>query len=291
MFADYRAELALELQRRWIELLREVKPEADLVVTQVEDRFDDRIWDFLGADAAAFLPLAETYDFTLLIEDPATLWSLGPERYPRIYEAYEGLTPDPARLAIDINIVKRYQQTCPTRKQTGGELLQLVHQAGSAFQRVALYFEHSISATDTPLLPFAVAPPAAVVREGESLTVESRRPVGLNVQGSVRANGKVWPLTDGRTRWLPAGKWRVEPSHVPPAARLLRLNAELKDAESGTDWISFDYLSKPRPVALLDRRPRSLEIDGDPTPVKFEKARDHWTLRLPRGEHCVLLRF
>ncbi len=292
-FADYRAELTLSLQRRWIELLRKTRPEADLVVTQIEDRFDDRMRDFLGADAAALLPLAETYDFTLMIEDPATLWSLGPDRYPKIADAYKKLAPDPRRLAIDINIVKRYQQTYPTRKQTGGELLQLVSQAGSAFPRVALYFEHSISAADAPLLPFAAAPQARVsTLPRGGLLIESGRPVGIDWEGDVTVNGEPWPITNGLTQWLPAGRSRLEPStRLNLAGRVLHLNAELLGADSGPGWVSFRYRSKPRPIALLDRRPGALEIDSQAAEPNLEQTKTHWALRLPRGEPCVILRF
>src|SRR5690606_6069050 len=129
--------------QHWLGTLRAALPEGDIVVTQIDDQFDPRMRELLGADAAKLLDKAD--DFTLLIEDPAPLWSLGPERYPEIARRYKPLTDSPARLAIDINIVERYQQTYPTRKQTGGELLQLVDRSSRSFARVALYFENSIS--------------------------------------------------------------------------------------------------------------------------------------------------
>ncbi|MEZ5363969.1 MAG: hypothetical protein R2748_16920 [Bryobacterales bacterium] len=149
-FVDFRANLALELQERYLGFARKLLPRTDLVVTQIDDRFDDRMRPFLGADTAGLLPLAEELDFTLLVEDPAPLWSLGPERYPEIARRYEEAGADARRLAIDINIVERYQQVYPTRRQVGGELLRLVSEAGEAFSRVALYFERSIGAADLP---------------------------------------------------------------------------------------------------------------------------------------------
>src|SRR2546421_207982 len=52
------------------------------------------------------------------------------------------------KLAIDINVVDRYQDVYPTKQQTGTELFQLVHLAAGSFARVALYFENSILAPD-----------------------------------------------------------------------------------------------------------------------------------------------
>jgi hypothetical protein len=184
-FVDFRAGLALTLQERYLRFVRGVLPGAGLIVTQIDDRFDDRMRPFLGADTAALLPIVEEVDATLLIEDPAPLWSLGPERYPEIARRYAEIGADPARLAIDINIVERYQQVYPTRRQVGGELLRLVSEAGAAFPRVALYFERSIGAPDLPLLT-RVSPGARVIeRDGPSLTVESPRAVGLAWAGGM----------------------------------------------------------------------------------------------------------
>jgi hypothetical protein len=46
-----------------------------------------------------------------LIEDPATVWNLGPQRYPEIAKRYEPLTQRASKLAIDINIVDRYRMS------------------------------------------------------------------------------------------------------------------------------------------------------------------------------------
>ena len=60
-----------------------------------------------------------------------------------------------ANLAVDINIVDRYQDVYPTKKQTGVELLELVHAAAASFHQVALYFENSLEKQDLALLPAA----------------------------------------------------------------------------------------------------------------------------------------
>ena len=65
------------------------------------------------------LPLLDTHSFTFLIEDPATIWNLGPQRYPAIAERYRAAHPRTEKLAIDINIVERYQNVYPTKQQTG----------------------------------------------------------------------------------------------------------------------------------------------------------------------------
>src|ERR1700741_4919793 len=101
--------------------------------------------------------MLERHDFTFLVEDPATIWNLGPQRYPQIAARYQPLTKRDDKLAIDINIVERYQDVYPTKQQTGTEWFELVHLAAKAFPQVALYFENSILAADLPLLSAAAA--------------------------------------------------------------------------------------------------------------------------------------
>ncbi len=106
-----------------MEEVRRSKPYLDVVLTHVDDRFDTGMRDAIGADAARVLPLLDTHSFTFLIEDPATVWNLGPQRYQAIADRYRALTPHRERLAIDLNIVDRYQDVYPTKQQTGTELL------------------------------------------------------------------------------------------------------------------------------------------------------------------------
>ena len=94
LFLDFRAELAHRLQTEWLgrlASLREAKPHLDLVLTHIDDRFDATMREKLGADAARLLPEAERLGVTFLIEDPATIWHLGPERYPEIARRYAPL--------------------------------------------------------------------------------------------------------------------------------------------------------------------------------------------------------
>jgi hypothetical protein len=89
-FLDFRAGLARRMQQDWmgeIGALRSSKPNLDLTLTHVDDRFDTGMKDAIGADAARVLPLIAERDFTFLIEDPATIWNLGPQRYPEIAAA------------------------------------------------------------------------------------------------------------------------------------------------------------------------------------------------------------
>ncbi len=292
-FLEYRAGLARSLQSDWlakIEDLRRTKPQLDIVLTHVDDRFDTRMRDLIGADAARALPLLEKHDFTFLIEDPATIWHLGPKRYPQIAERYLPLTTRQDKLAIDINIVERYQDVYPTKLQTGAELFQLVHLSSQAFQTVALYFENSISKLDWALLPASASTVTLAVRETSRLTIASRKSTGVLWNGPVKVNGKLWPITDGRILWLPPGESAIETSVEDAPMHVVDLNGSLRTASANAAGIQFSYQSGSRALAIVDRRPSIIEIDGAKTSPTIEPAGPNWLVHLPRGEHNVTMR-
>jgi len=290
LFLDFRSDLARRMQREWlgeIESLRERKPNLDVVLTYVDDRLDTGMRDAIGADSARVLPLLDDHSFTFLIEDPATVWNLGAQRYRTIAERYLPLTPHRERLAIDLNIVDRYQDVYPTKQQTGTELFQLVHSAAANFARVALYFENSLLSPDLALLPSAAAAVTHIESAGAKVTVQSASTVGLPLKGAVLVDGHPWPASDGETVWLPPGIHSVEPSQPPISARLLRLNGELLTARTlPAGGIEFSYRSTSRAIAVLDRAPKLMTIDG--SAYSLEMA-GRTTVLLPRGEHLVTI--
>src|SRR5579871_39327 len=289
-FLVFRSDLTRRTQEEWmseLESIRHEKPHLDLVLTHVDDRFDTGMRDAIGADAARLLPLLDRHSVTFLIEDPATVWHLGPQRYHEIAERYRPLTPHRERLAIDLNIVNRYQNVYPTRQQTGTELFQLVHSAALNFQRVALYFENSLLTPDLDLLPAASAPAATLQQSGSTTVVDSAFGVGLAWKGPALVDGQPWPVADDETIWLPPGPHNVEAGPPRQGARLVRLNGELKSARAlSTKVIEFSHESVARTIAVLDRMPREVQIDR--VPIRVERAGPS-SIFLPRGHHTVTL--
>ena len=235
-FLEFRAQLAQRQQTEWIaqiEDLRRLKPQLDLTLTHIDDRFDTSMREKLGADAARVLPLLAQHDFTFLIEDPATIWNLGPQRYPQIAARYAPLTPAQEKLAIDVNIVERYQDVYPTKQQTGAELFELVHTAANSFPRVALYFEASIARSDLPLLASAAAAVDRAER-GERKTgggIAARR--GRALERARRwSTVKPWPFASDAAVWLMPGAHVIEPAPAAqsPPMRVLDFNGDLKMA-------------------------------------------------------------
>jgi hypothetical protein len=293
-FLEFRAQLAQRQQTEWIaqiEDLRRLKPQLDLTLTHIDDRFDTSMREKLGADATRVLPLLAQHDFTFLIEDPATVWNLGPQRYPQIAARYAPLTPSQEKLAIDVNIVDRYQDVYPTKQQTGAELFELVHTASNSFPRVALYFEASIAHWDLPLLASAAAAVERAEQVNGKLVVESRRGVGVPLKGLGPAlvDGKPWPIASDNTLWLMPGPHVIEPAAQALPLRVLDFNGDLKMAAVTPQGIEFAYQSTARAMALLERVPSKLQIDGIERTPDLSQMMAGSVLLLPRGQHLVSL--
>ena len=285
-FLTFRADLARRQQAEWIaqiEDVRKTKSWLDLTLTHVDDRFDTSMREKIGADTSKTLPLLLQHDFTFLIEDPATIWNLGPQRYPQIAARYQAITPRTEKLAIDINVVERYQDVYPTKQQTGSELFALLHLASAAFPRVAVYFENSILAPDLQLLPSAAAAVERAERSDEKLAVTSRSGAGVRWSGPVLVDGRPWPIASDTVVWLPPGSHSVQSSAVKPVLRLLDLNAELRSASAVSGGIEFAYQSSARALAYFESPPARVQIDGaDAHPMMLGNV-----MMLPRGQHFV----
>ena len=145
---------------------------------------------------------------------------------------------------------------------------------------MALYFENSLLPQDLKLLPSAAATVSRVSTIGPKLVVESRVPVGVHWKGPAKVDDRPWPARDDETVWLPAGAHTIESAPAaPPGPRLLYLNANLKSARvAASDTLEFSYESQSRAIALLDRPPRKIQVDGEDAPL---------SLVLPRGQHVV----
>jgi len=278
-FLDFRTSLARQMQQEWlleIEKARTFHPDLDIVLTHVDDRMDKGMTDAIGADSNRAFSMLKDHAFTFLVEDPATLWNLGPQRYPEIARRY----PASQKLAIDINVVDRYQDVYPTKQQTGIELFQLVHLAAESFPRVALYFENSILSPDLPLLSAASAVVTKFERGDAQLRVDSPRGFSTAWEGPALVDGVPWAALDGKRIILPAGEHLVRVSAGSVASRLVAFNGDLVSATSVGKEIRIVYNSSGRALATLDCDAGNVKVDG-----KAIAARQIGrTLMLPSGE-------
>lgn len=283
-FLDYRAQLASHMQADWldaIDRLKQSKPYLDVVLTHIDDRFEPGIRDELGADIARSLPLIQARHSTLLVEDPATLWSLGPERYGMLSQKYRELAPRDKDIAVDINVVERYQDVYPTKKQTGIELLEQVHQAASSFSRVALYFENSIEKQDLALLPVAATTATVNVTAPDELSTDATEPTRVTWSGPVEIDGKLWPVQSNADVLIPAGKHVVRVGTKRPSVTISDFNGDLRSATVTASEVTLAYNSRSRSIATFKTQLSEIDVDG-----AVVATHDGYVL-LPAGEHVV----
>ncbi len=282
-FLDFRAGLARSLQQEWLakaEGYRTFKPDLDIVLTHVDDRLDTGMRDAIGADTSTLLPLLEKQKFTFLVEDPATVWDQGPARYPIIASKY----PKTSELAIDINIVERYQDVYPTKQQTGLELFGLVHLASQSFPRVALYIENSLTAPDLPLLSAAASSFRSVRWDGAQLAVSSEHGGGVNWRGQVLVDGKEWPVSDQRTAWIPAGSHVLAMAAAKKDFSVVSFTGELLEASFQNKAIHLKFDNNARSLVRFSVPLSHVDLDGKP----FQLKENAVTLVLPKGPHTVI---
>ena len=287
-FLDFRANLASRMQADWLDVIDRLKPSKpwlDVVLTHIDDRFEPGIRDDLGADVARSLPAIQSRHSTLLVEDPATLWNLGPERYAKLAGKYRELTPDRSQIAVDINVVERYQDVYPTKKQTGIELFELVHQAAASFARVALYFENSLEKQDLALLPAAATTAKVTAKSADELQIEASEPTRVSWQGPVEIDGKIWPVHNDRFVLAPAGHHTLAAGTSSAPIELADFNGEIQSAIVNGSRVDLSYSARSRAVAQLGSPVSSIEVDGAP----FWKAgADNSTsVLLPSGQHVA----
>ena len=275
------------MQAKWLDVVDEArgtKPWLDVVLTHLDDRLEPGIRDALGADIARSLPFISARHATLLVEDPATLWDLGASRYAKMSQKYGELISNRQQIAVDINVVERYQDVYPTKKQTGTELFQLVHQAAASFPRVALYFENSLEKQDLELLPAAASTARISQPEPDELMIDGRATSRVQWNGNVEVDGQLWPIQAGNVVLLPSGKHRLTPGFSDPAVRLSDFNGEIRRAIAERGRVDLSYRSNTRAIARLATPASAIEVDGQP----YGKAAPIGDfVMLPAGQHIV----
>jgi hypothetical protein len=126
-----------------------------------------------------------------------------------------------------------------------------------------------------------------VQQDGRRLIIDSRYGVGVPWQGPALVNGRPWPVHDQTTLWLPAGANVIEPAAKDPAVRMLDFNGNLRSASASPTGLEFSYQSNASALAVLNFRPRKIEVDGSPSAQAILESGPNFVVMLPRGQHLV----
>ena len=298
-FLSYRRDAGVDLHERLLGVLagtRERKPYLDVVLTLVDALYDTRMRDRVGIDTQRIVALGARFPFELQVEDPFTLWVMGPERYAKMAADYARIVAPGQRLAVDVNVVPREGDVRPTAQQTGLELYRLVAEARRGFPRVCLYSEATVYPQDGALLPSALAATASLAPSGaRGAVVESDGAVELStgmVSTAARLDGRDWPAVRGGEVLLPRGRhlveWREGPGGT-TSLRLLDITGVLLDATAESDGLNMRYASPARAFVLLPFRPRGADLDGKPLALAIAQSESGFVLAVPPGEHVLVV--
>jgi hypothetical protein len=295
-FVEYRVALERDLNEKFIKLLSgfrsSFKPDLDIVVTYVDNIYDPSMREGVGADVSVMFDLLDKHDFTLILEDPGTVWHLGPRRYAELAQTYSKMTRHAGKLGTDINIVNRDVTAYPTSKQTGSEFLELFYHAGRNFQTVMVYSEQSMLPQDAELVSYALAPEIHTEIVNKGIRMSAPMPFvyryGADLQ-SFEVDGQPWPCVNMGEVSIPAGSHILSRSQPggKQRPRLVKLNGNLEGARYIDDWtIEFRYSSHRRAISIFGNKPNTLQVDGGAA----KEASKDWVL-LPRGSHRVRATF
>jgi uncharacterized protein YdaL len=302
-FEMFRNQRVLAWHRALLERVTPLAQARDMevIVTMLDSLHSRTVSRDTGVDSHLILSLMDQFPFTLQVEDPAHLWAESPNRYLRFADTYLGLVRDRGRLMFDINVVARQleQSHSPTHAAAGIELAESLSSASAASGRAAIYSTGTVPFEDLQILARVLAHEARVDQRWNSWVTQSDRSVVLNAPGrwqSFRVDDELWPGWGENEVYLPAGAHRITAVERPwfhffdtsvLDLRLLRFTGNLDSLAPTKRGLEFTYDSYLRSLALFNRAPFEVRVDGRLVNEPTDSLGDIWSVRLPRGRHRV----
>ncbi|WP_281938996.1 stalk domain-containing protein [Paenibacillus tyrfis] len=295
---DFRAQTVLDQNRELMQYLKSLSGELSLGLwmTQIDSLHESNMRQNIGVDSQQFIRLQNEQDFTLQIEDPYTMWGLGPDRYEKLGKAYRAQQRKGEKLAIDINIVER-SAGLPTKKQTGLEFLMLVSEAAKQADTVTVYAVNTVNPQDWSLASQALAGTTSIVKRGEQAweTANDRTVrYAMNTQGKrFSLDGKPWPFVDRSGIWVPGGRHRIEAAddtqRQAASLSITDLNAEIVDGSVTEQGVAFSYEASGPAYIRVSEWPGAVIVDGQAVTAPVFYKDGQYVVKLPKGKHAVQL--
>ncbi len=302
-FEEFRSQRVLAWHRALLERITPIAQQQgmEIIVTMLDSLHSPTLTRDTGVDSHMILSLMDQFPFTLQVEDPAHFWAESPDRYKRFANTYLKLVRDRNRLMFDLNVIPDRDLTnshSPTPTMAGIELAQSLIFAGMASGRAAIYSEGTISPADLEVLSRVLAHNAHVELRRRTWVTESDQSIQLNTPGrwqDFRVDDKIWPGWGENDVMIPAGKHRIiayekQFGFFDTTAldlRLLRITGNLESLIPTKGGLEFTYSSYPRTLALFNRQPLEIIVDGNPVKQDALFSAGIWGVRLPRGRHRV----
>jgi uncharacterized protein YdaL len=302
-FEEFRSQRVLAWHKSLLERLTPIAQERgmEIIVTMLDSLHSTTLNRGAGVDSHMIVSLMDQFPFTLQVEDPSQFWAESPDRYARFGKTYLKLVRDPNRLMFDLNVVPvrdLSKSHSPTQTVAGIELEQSLVFASLASGRAAIYSEGTIAFEDLQTLSRVLAYKAKVDRRWSTWITQSDQSILLNTPGrwqDFRVDGKIWPGWGETYVTLPAGTHRITAFErkyrffdtTALDLRLVRITGNLESLVPTKRGLDFTYNSYPRTLALFNRRPFAIMLDGQPMDEPVASSTGLWSVRLPRGRHKV----
>lgn len=292
---DYRVELTTKLHEEFLLLLENIKKEKPYLqtsVTVIDSIADRSMRENIGVDAEAIAKLQDKYHFILQIEDPFSLWKLGPDRYKVIGEEYRNIMSSGNELSIDINVIDRGGKVYPTKKQRGVELYQLINNASKYTDKVILYSLSTVEKADMELVPYTTSNDINVleISKNEYIIKADKRFVwNTDTEGKTYyIDGEKWYFVSKQGVIIPGGEHKLMVQAIENSSELFieRITGEISDVSQDKN-INFSYSSKGRFYIVVNRKPSQIKIDGNIFNPEYKENNGNYTIVLPEGKHRV----
>jgi hypothetical protein len=291
-FMQFRTNLVTKLNAEVLHFISTLPNAAHLglELTVIDDTLDPTLGRGVGSDVSALAGVARHAGAALVVEDPNSTWSDGPLRYDKLGPHVESLMP-PQDALLDVNVVKRYGDPRPTAQMTGAELALALESASAHLGRIGIYSLGTIPQADLAQIPGATAGDTSTT----DLGVYGRSTVSVTApspsDGRLSVDGIAWPATAGHAL-VPAGNhvlaWKPG---KPVGPGLVSFTGELGTASVSADSIAFSYDTRPDGLAVVDRKPVSLSVDGTAAKLAAIDGPAGWVVRVPGGNHKVVVSF
>ncbi|MDX6474479.1 MAG: hypothetical protein QOK22_3295 [Gaiellaceae bacterium] len=291
-FLRFRTNLVTALNRKVLHFVSTL-PHAShlgLELTVIDDTLDPALGQGVGSDVAALAAVARHAGATLVVEDPHSAWSEGPLRYDKLGPHVASLMP-PQGALLDVNVVPRYGGPKPTAQMTGAELGLALGSATAPLGKLGIYSLGTVPERDLLQIPGSMAASTSTT----DLGVYGRWTVAVTApspgDGRLSVDGIDWPATKGHAI-VPGG------NHVlawaagdPIGPGLVSFTGELGTARVSKRQLTLSYDTRPDGLAVVTERPTALSVDGKPARLEVVSGPAGYVVRVPTGNHDVVLDF
>ena len=262
----------------------------DLTLTHIDDRFDTSMREKIGADTRRCCRCWPQHDFTFLIEDPATVWNLGPQRYPQIAARYAPLTPRRKSSPSTSTSSTGIRTSIPPNNRPARNCSSWCMSPPTPSRASLCILKRRLPARDLPLLPSAAA--AVRARKTPEATSDDKRKAGGGiaqrrgsaVEGFGAGGWEAVARGADTVVWLMPGPHVIQPAAVKPVLCLIDFNGDLHSV-AGVARRHRVRLSEFSAMALLEHvmplaSCKSMATESHPVMIGN-------VLMLPRGQHFV----